>query len=203
MKRKTIFLFDLDGTVTKKETLPIISGYFGIKEQIDKLTNESLLGNIPFVESFIRRVNILGKLPVEEISKILSQVELYERIQSFINNNKQNSCIVTGNLDCWIEGLKKHFNGVSFFCSEGIIKNNQVEKLSHILRKESVVQKFKSDGYKVIFIGEGNNDVEAMRLADISIASGLTHRPANGVFSVADYYIEDEIALCRLLNQLL
>ena len=58
-------------------------------------------------------------------------------------------------------------------------------------------------GQKVIFIGDGNNDVEAMRLADISIASGITHKPSPGVLSVADYAIFSEEALCRLLYQLL
>ena len=42
-----------------------------------------------------------------------------------------------------------------------------------------------------------------MRLADVSIASGLTHMPANGVLSVADYLVLNEEGLCRQLNQLL
>ena len=59
------------------------------------------------------------------------------------------------------------------------------------------------EGEKVIFIGDGNNDVEAMRLADIAIASGLTHMPAKSVLSVANYLVFSEEALCRQLNQLL
>ena len=55
----------------------------------------------------------------------------------------------------------------------------------------------------MVVIGEGNNDLEAMRTADISIASGLTHQPANSVLGIADYVIYEEEALCRQLNQLL
>lgn len=32
------FLFDLDGTVTSKETLPIIAEHFGVQDQIAELT---------------------------------------------------------------------------------------------------------------------------------------------------------------------
>jgi len=54
----------------------------------------------------------------------------------------------------------------------------------------------------VVFIGDGNNDVEAMRVADVSIASALTHDPVPGVLSVADNLALDEAALCRQLRQL-
>ena len=50
---------------------------------------------------------------------------------------------------------------------------------------------------------EGNNDLEAMRQANISIACGLTHSPANSVLGITDYVIYEEGALCRQLNQLL
>ena len=33
----TKFIFDLDGTITKQETLPLISSYFNVQEEIDKL----------------------------------------------------------------------------------------------------------------------------------------------------------------------
>ena len=81
MKR---FVFDLDGTITKEETLPKIAQHFNVQAEIDKLTQETIVGNIPFIESFIRRVNILGKLPVDEIANLLEQVEIYENLNSFI-----------------------------------------------------------------------------------------------------------------------
>ena len=73
------FVFDLDGTVTKQETLPLIAKHFGVEEEIETLTRETVKGNVPFIESFIKRVFILGKLPVSEIDSLLSNVELYER----------------------------------------------------------------------------------------------------------------------------
>ena len=64
------------------------------------------------------------------------------------------------------------------------------------------MEKYQQEDYTVIFIGDGNNDLEAMRLADISIAAGLTHNPANSLFSITDYMVFNETALCRVLNQL-
>lgn len=200
--RSIKFIFDLDGTITKKETLPIISKHFKIENEIDKLTHETIDGNIPFIESFIRRVHILSKLPIDEISHLLEKTSLHIQVVNFIQTHKNYCVIATGNLECWVDKLLARI-GCQYYCSKGIVKNNQIIKLESIIKKESIVEHYKSQGNKVVFIGDGNNDVEAMRLADISIASGLTHTPAKSVLSIADYLICNEEALCRQLNQLL
>lgn len=198
----TKFIFDLDGTITAQETLPLISNHFNLNEEIETLTKETVEGNVPFIESFIRRVYILGKLPVTEIDNLLEKVVLHKKVLQFITENHENCVIATGNLGCWIEKLVKKI-GCECYYSEGLINNNRVEKLTKILKKENIVQMYKNNGEKVVFIGDGNNDMEAMRLADISIASGLTHKPAKSILSVADYLVYSEEALCRQLNQLI
>ena len=75
-------------------------------------------------------------------------------------------------------------------------------KLKSILRKEQIVDEYKALGETVVFIGDGNNDLEAMRHANISIAAGLTHNPAQSLMAITDYVIFDEYALCRQMRQL-
>ncbi len=75
-------------------------------------------------------------------------------------------------------------------------------KLKTILRKEAIVDQYKALGETVVFIGDGNNDLEAIRHANISIAVGLTHSPAQSLLSVCDYVIFNEKALCRQMRQL-
>jgi len=199
--RKLKFIFDLDGTVTAQETLPLIADHFKISNDINELTKETVKGNIPFVESFIRRVNILGKLPVSEVNELLASVKLYPEVLSFIRKNNSQCIVATGNLYCWVRSLDNYI-GCEFYSSEAIVENDKIVKISHIFKKENVVNEYREKGYFVVFIGEGNNDMEAMRIADISIASGLTHQPAQSVLTIADYLIYSEGALCRLLNQL-
>lgn len=195
------FLFDLDGTVTSKETLPIISEHFGCEEQIAELTARTVAGNVPFIESFIRRVNILGKYSVQEISSLLARVPLYSNVAYFIQQHAEDCIIVTGNLTCWCEGLFKKI-GCQCFGSTAETEGDEIVKLKTILRKEQIVDKYKALGETVVFIGDGNNDLEAMRHADISIAAGLTHNPAQSLLAVCDYVIFNEKALVRQLRQL-
>lgn len=198
----TKFIFDLDGTLTKHETLPIISSHFNIENEIDTLTKDTIQGNVPFIESFIKRVMILGTLPIDEIQDLLNNVALHEKLLQFIQENKENCIIATGNLECWIKKLIEKIN-CKTYCSTCITKDNHVQKLITILRKENIVKELKNNGDRVVFIGDGNNDMEAMRIADVSIASGLIHMPAKSVLSISNYAVFNEESLCRLLNQLL
>ena len=71
-------LFDLDGTITAQETLPLIAKHFGVEEQISELTKQTIQGNVPFIESFIRRVfgeGIPSKLIKVIMEELLKQME--------------------------------------------------------------------------------------------------------------------------------
>ena len=195
------FLFDLDGTVTSQETLPVIAKHFNCQEEISELTKRTVAGNVPFVESFIRRVNILGHYSVKETNDLLANVPLYPEIAKFITEHKNDCVIVTGNLTCWCEGLFKKI-GCQCYGSEAECEGDKVVKLKTILRKEAIVDQYKALGETVVFIGDGNNDLEAIRHANISIAVGLTHSPAQSLLSVCDYVIFNEKALCRQMRQL-
>lgn len=195
------FLFDLDGTVTSVETLPIIANHFECKEKIAELTRKTIQGNIPFVESFIRRVNILGKYSVSETSDLLAQVPLYLEVKKFIDSHREDCVIVTGNLTCWCEGLFKKI-GCKCYGSEAECEDDKVTRIKSILRKEQIVDQYKALGETVVFIGDGNNDLEAMRHANISISVGLTHSPAQSLLAITDYVIFNEHALCRQMRQL-
>lgn len=174
----------------------------GVKHKIDELTKQTIQGNVPFIESFIHRVNILKNVSVSQISERLSKVQLYPMVFDFIQQHKEKCAIVTGNLSCWCEGLNKRL-GCQTYCSEAIVEDDHVVKIKSILRKEQIVDQYKALGETVVFVGDGNNDLEAMRHANISIATGLTHNPARSLYSICDYIIFNEQALCRQLNQLL
>lgn len=201
MQAKIHFIFDLDGTVTAAETLPMIGRHFHMEKDIAAMTSEAVRGSVPYMENFIRRVNILGGLPVDEVAALLAGAPIHRRLLDFIIRHASICSIATTNLDCWIAGLMERIP-CQFFCSHAEIQANRVARLCSILKKETVARRYREKGMRTVFIGDGYNDMEAMREADLAIASGLTHQPAAGALSVADYLCCEETALCRLLEQL-
>ena len=195
------FAFDLDGTVTKVETLPLLAAELDLAEEMKLLTDLTLSGKIPFERSFRMRYLILRNIPLKRIQTIMDGVELDEDIAAFIRENKNQCAVVTGNLDCWIEPIVAKL-GCESFSSTSELDEKNIPVLKKILDKGAAIRALKKFSDKVIAIGESSNDVPMFEEANFSIAYGGVHSPVSAAISVSDYVVFDGGALCRLLKML-
>ncbi len=198
---KIRFVFDLDGTITSVETLPVIAKAFHVHEEMAELTRDTVAGKIPWRRSFVRRVNLLKHVPVGEIDKLLEKTPTYPDIVSFIQNNSDVCTIATGNLDCWVGGLCKKI-GCDYYSSVATVSDGEVIGIKNIIDKAEVVRNQQRGVDKVVFIGDSNNDVEAMRQADVAIAYGASHMPSKYCLAAADHVVYSEKDLIVLLLDL-
>ena len=195
------FAFDLDGTVTKVETLPLLARELGLSEEMKLLTDLTLSGEIPFEKSFKLRYLVLRNISPNRIRQIMETVTLDENIANFIHDNKECCAIVTGNLDYWIEPIVEKLGCESYSSTSDIDENGNIV-LKNILDKSSAIRQMKLKAKKVIAIGESFNDVPMFEEADISVAYGGVHSPVDTAISVSDYVVFEGGALCRLLKML-
>lgn len=199
---KKIFLFDLDSTLTKQEILPTIAEEIGKSDEMRALTEGTMMGEIPFRESFISRVNILKNISIKNVSQRISEIEVSERLMDFMRRNIDSCYVVTSNLDVWIHDLiKKNKLSDNVFCSEAIVKDDKIVRIRKILAKEDVIKNFQD--FQVIAIGDGSNDYELLKHANIAIAYGGVRHIAPRLYDVADYAVCKEEKLCWLLTKIL
>ncbi len=198
------YIFDLDGTLTMVETLPLIAKHFGIAEDMAAMTQQAIHGLIPFEESLQRRMGILGDVPVDAVAKLLATVPLYTKLQDFIVHNSAHCLIATGNIDVWLAELAPRL-GCEVHSSHACVTNNRITKLASILDKKELVQHWQAKGYTIMFMGDGDNDVEAMRCADVAVAVSMTHPIAPRVQKAAQHVVDTEeeahAILCGLLGK--
>ena len=190
---RKIYAFDLDGTVTKVETLPLLAAELNLSKEITRLTELTLSGRIPFEISFRMRYGILNRIPLDRIVEIMATVPLESSIEKFIGDNRNDCVLVTGNLDRWIEPIAERL-GCEIYSST--LDGGRLR----IIDKGAVVRRLRSQSARVISIGESFNDVSMLEAADVSIAYGGVHRPIAAAVSVADFVVFDGDTLCRLLK---
>jgi phosphoserine phosphatase len=195
------FCFDLDGTITTTEILPCVASELGVSDEIATLTRATMDGHIDFESSFRLRCVVLGQVPPERVDAIVAHVPLDEAILSFIQSHRENSFIVTGNLDIWIRTIADRC-GCEVFSSHAIYEGTQL-RLQKLLNKADAVAALRRRGFEeIVAIGDGANDVPMLSAADIAIAYGGVHPPAASASAVAHYVIHQGDALCRLLKAL-
>lgn len=64
---RTAYCFDLDGTLTRQELLPLIASSVGLEDEIEVLTQATIDGFLPFDKSFKLRVRLLRDANLEWI----------------------------------------------------------------------------------------------------------------------------------------
>lgn len=197
----TYFAFDLDGTVTTQELLPIIASAVDLQNEMRLLTSLTLSGAIPFEDSFRLRCAILQSIPISEVQSIVADVPLNENIARFIRDNAERCAIVTGNLDVWIRPLIEQL-GCQVFSSRAATEGDRLIRLDSVMHKSVPIRHLKTQVDRVVAIGESVNDVPMFEVADIGIAFGGVHDPSPSLIEISDYLTYDGAALCRLLNTL-
>ena len=195
---KYTFLFDLDSTVTREEILPKISINVNKQDEMRKLTEMTMNGEMPFRESFLNRVKLLSEIPVDYVQNEVANIKLNEKLVEFLKQNRENCYIVTGNLDVWICKLMEKIGMQNnYFCSKAIEKDNRLVDVVRVVDKKEIVSQFQN----IIAVGDGNNDAEMISMAEIGIGFGGVRNIAPAVLEVCTHAIYDEEALVAFLNR--
>lgn len=196
-----IFLFDLDSTLTRQEILPTVSEHLDVYEKMYQLTESTMSGELPFRQSFLRRVKLLENIPVSKVRACVSGIELNEGLVGFIRRNRERCYIVTGNLDIWIEDLIKKI-GIegNVYCSKALVENDHIRDIFSIVDKSAVVSQLIMP---YVAVGDGNNDAEMIEGAEIGIGYGGVRSIAPAVLECASHAIYDEDKLVEFLERLL
>src|SRR5690606_1394817 len=155
-RMSTHFAFDLDGTVTTAEMLPIIASALDLQNEMRLLTELTLNGTIGFEESFRLRCAILRSIPIDTVQEIVAEVPMDEHIAGFIRANPDRCAIVTGNLDVWIKPLVDRL-GCRAFSSKARVHDNRLEAVTDILRKNHPIQQMRPYAQRIVAVGDSFN----------------------------------------------
>ena len=195
----TVYLFDLDSTVTKAEILPNIAEKIGKGAEMRELTEKTMSGDLPFEDSFRFRVDMLKNVPVSEVSAYVADIPVSGKLLEFIRENKESCYIVTNNLDVWIAGLLDRIGMQDHcFCSKAKVKDDRIVRVTGVFSKGDIIDEF-PEGTRIVAVGDGSNDYDMLKRADIGISYGGVRDVSHLLYEVSDFSVFDEDRLCSLL----
>jgi phosphoserine phosphatase len=181
---KRLFVFDMDSTLIQQEVVDVIASYAGLEEQVSKITEAAMRGELDFNESLAQRVALLRGIPSDVFERLKSKITFTPGVKElckFLRAKGVKLAVLSGGfipLANWVKeqlGLDYAYANTLEISEDGTqltgktvgrIVNGAVKAqlLHEIAVRESVPLE------NVVAVGDGSNDLPMMTTAGFGIA---------------------------------
>ena len=181
-RNKRLIVFDMDSTLIQTEVIDELADLVGVGEEVRKITERAMNGEIDFDESLRLRVSKLKGLEVFRMQEVLEKLPLTQGVEEFIKTIKSlgyKIALVSGGFTFFADALKIKL-GLDFsFANEldiqngkltGLVKGTIVNANQKAILVKLIAQQENISLEQVVAIGDGANDLPMLATAGLGIA---------------------------------
>jgi phosphoserine phosphatase len=181
-RNRRLFAFDMDSTLIQGEVIDELAKMAGVGEDVARITEAAMRGELDFDESFTRRVALLKGLPEERVKSLLQTIPLAEGAERLIGTLKllgYKTAILSGGFNFFARSLQQRL-GIDYFHSneleivDGAVTGRVIPPIINGGRKAALLAEIAArEGIsleQVVAVGDGANDIPMLDLAGMGIA---------------------------------
>lgn len=181
-RNRRLVCFDMDSTLIQAEVIDELAKHAGVGEEVSKITESAMRGELDFNESFKKRISLLKGLDVSVMQKIADNLPITEGADRLFRTLKRygfKTAILSGGFTYFGKYLQHKFDIDYVFANELEVVDNKLtgKFIGDIVNgnlKAELLRKiaFKEDIHleQVIAIGDGANDLPMINIAGLGIA---------------------------------
>lgn len=175
-----LFLFDVDSTLINQEVIELIAAHAGVQEEVKRITDRAMAGELDFSESLKERVRLLSGLSESVLTDVYQDITLTQGAKELVStllSMGNHVGVVSGGFVEVIEPLMQELNISNYRANNFEIEDG---KLTGRVAGQIIDRKYKAlflnelkeqTGAKRTFaIGDGANDIDMVQTADFGIA---------------------------------
>ena len=197
--QKRLVQLDVDSTFIQQEAIELLAAKAGVLEEVARVTQAAMRGELDFSESLIARVALLEGLSEDSITQVQSEITLTDGAVELVELlHSKGHCIslvsggFTNILQPLVDQLKIDFyraNTLEIVDGRltGKVLGSIVDRAAKAQALKEFAQACSVELSNTVAIGDGANDLDMMALAGISIA--FNAKPI--VQAAADYSITE------------
>jgi phosphoserine phosphatase len=181
-RNRRLVCFDMDSTLIEAEVIDELAIEAGVGEQVSKITESAMRGEIDFNESFRQRMALLKGLDEQVLQKVAERLKLTEgaeRLFKILKKLGYKTAILSGGFDYFAKHLQNKL-GIDYIYAnqldivEGKLSGKVVGEIVNGERKAKLLKELaeseKINVEQVIAVGDGANDLPMLSVAGLGIA---------------------------------
>jgi phosphoserine phosphatase len=181
-RNRRLFAFDMDSTLIEGEVIDELAKLAGVGDEVVKVTESAMRGEIEFQESFRRRVALLRGLPETKVRALLHSIPLVQGAEQLIATLKMlgyKTAILSGGFNFFARDLQTRLGIDYVFANDldiadgvvsGLVRTPIVDgaRKAELLREIAKQENISLD--QVVAVGDGANDLPMLGIAGMGIA---------------------------------
>src|ERR1700722_5808120 len=181
-RNRRLFAFDMDSTLIEGEVIDELAKLAGVGDEVVKVTEAAMRGEIEFQESFRRRVALLRGLPETKVRALLHTIPLVQGAEQLIATLKMlgyKTAILSGGFNFFARHLQTQLGIDYVFANDldiadgvvsGMVRTPIVDgaRKAELLREIAKQENISLD--QVVAVGDGANDLPMLGIAGMGIA---------------------------------
>jgi len=196
---KRLVQLDVDSTFIQQEAIELLAAKAGVLEEVSRVTEAAMRGELDFAESLRARVALLKGLPESVIAEVQREIQLTDGAEALVKAlHDKGHCValVSGGFSDILEPMVqtlgiKHYRANKLGISNGLLTGSVEGAIIDRAAKAEALKFFAAECdvrlQDTVAIGDGANDLDMMEIAGISIA--FNAKPV--VVQAADYAINE------------
>lgn len=181
-RNRRLFAFDMDSTLIQGEVIDELAKMAGVGDEVVKITEAAMRGELDFKQSFARRVGLLRGLPEERVLQLLDKIPLVDGAEQLIGTLKllgYKTAILSGGFTFFARRLQSLLGIDYVFANEldiadGVVTGLVTTEIIDGPRKASLLQEIalreNISLEQVVAVGDGANDLPMLGIAGMGIA---------------------------------
>ncbi|AFR09911.1 MULTISPECIES: phosphoserine phosphatase SerB [Nocardiopsis] len=181
-RSKHLVIMDVDSTLIQGEVIELLAAHAGCEDEVAKVTEEAMRGELDFEESLRRRVALLKGLDASAIEKVRDEIRLTPGARTLVRTLKHlgYECgIVSGGFtqitDVLVERLGLDYSAANTLeVVDGVLTGELVGPIIDRKGKAITLRDFAEQAgvplNQTVAIGDGANDLDMLQTAGLGVA---------------------------------
>ena len=177
-----IVVMDVDSTVIEQEVIELIAAFAGVEDEVRRVTEAAMRGELDFAQSLRARVALLAGLPAAVLEEVRKQVRLTtgaKELCATLTSRGDIVALVSGGFDTVVASIAEelavdHFRANTLEVVDGRLTGRVQGAIVDRTAKAEALREFAAMHdiplSRSVAVGDGANDLEMMATAAIGIA---------------------------------